>query len=317
MTIKYRSTVSNIPEEYIGRRTDFFLTDVLSDYSRTQIQNYIKKNHILLHNEPFKPSRLIEGNEIFEINIPVPEPTKLVPQKIDIEVIFEDKDIIAVNKPAGLTVHPGAGIKQGTLVNALLHMCKDLSGIGGELRPGIVHRLDKETSGVIVAAKNDYSHNKLSTQFKNREVKKKYVCIVHGNLSMSEGKFSSSIERDRKNRVRMTSTSGRGRTAVTCWKVIKNFNNYSYVEVEPKTGRTHQIRVHFSDNGHPILEDKVYGYKKNKNPYSNKLKKYIKRHALHALELQINHPRSNQILVLRADIPDDMMEVIKFLENQE
>ncbi|NIP31459.1 MAG: RluA family pseudouridine synthase [Candidatus Dadabacteria bacterium] len=300
---------------YIGKRADYFLSEILTDFSRTQIKKFIENKCILINEHSFKPSRLIIGNEVIDINIPPPEKSELIPQRMDLEIIYEDKDLIAINKPAGLVVHPGAGIKQGTLVNALLYMCKDLSGIGGELRPGIVHRLDKETSGVIVAAKNDYSHRNLVDQFKNREVHKKYIAIVIGEINKHKGTFKSFIGRHKTNRIKMSSSSSNGREAVTNWEVLKKFKNYTLISAEPKTGRTHQIRVHFSANGFPILGDKLYCRKNINLPYNKHLRNIIKRHALHALELEIKHPRTNKLIRFKAEMPKDIKEVIKLLEK--
>lgn len=315
MTNYKTEIISTIPEKFIGKRVDVFLSDYLPDHSRTQIKNYISNKNVLINNKSFKPSRILTGNEVINISIPPPEPSQLFPQDLSIEVLYEDKDIIVVNKPANLTVHPGAGIKQGTLVNGLLFLCNDLSGIGGELRPGIVHRLDKETSGVIVAAKNDFSHRNLSDQFKSRVIYKKYICIVVGEIKNEEGMFNTSIERHKTNRIKMTSMSGNGRVAETKWNLIKRYKGFSYLEAEPKTGRTHQIRVHFADNGYPILHDKVYGNKGYKSDVQNRLKKLISRHALHAKELGFTHPRTNEYMKFEASIPKDMLDVIDFLES--
>ena len=223
--------------------------------------------------------------------------------------------IVVVNKPAGMVVHPGAGVKSGTLVNALLYKCKDLSGIGGKIRPGIVHRLDKETSGVIVVAKNDKSHNSLVNQFKSRTVKKRYIAIVQGNIKEESGEFSSQIGRDPINRIKMSSKSKSGRESLTLWKVIERFQVATLVEAEPKTGRTHQIRVHFSENGHPLLADKVYGHKKQKNNLLSAAAKEIGRHALHASLIGFKHPESGEWIEFTAPTPDDMNQALKYLEN--
>jgi len=230
-----------------------------------------------------------------DINVPEPEKSKLEAENIPLDIIYEDKDILVINKPRGLTVHPGAGNRSGTLVNALLHHCRDLSGIGGVERPGIVHRLDKDTSGILLVAKNDKAHQVLSAQFKDRTIQKTYLAIVKGNPKKDEGTIAEPIGRHPVNRKKMA-VSHKGREAVTHYKVLKRFKEYSLVELKPKTGRTHQLRVHLAHIGHSILGDPVYG-KGNAQ-------------LLHAYKIKFTHPRTEKELEFEAKLPDDMLKLI-------
>lgn len=309
-------TVTEIPREFAGQRADVFLSGFLRGLSRSSIKKHIGLGNILIDRKTFKPSRIITGGESLSVNIPPPEPCGIKGEEIDVEVVYEDRDVIVVNKPAGMVVHPGAGVTSGTLVNALVYRCEDLSGIGGEMRPGIVHRLDKETSGVMVVAKNDRAHKSLSEQFKTRETEKQYVAIVSGEMKKNSGVFSSPIGRSPSNRVKMTSFSRAGRDAETRWEVIERLHGATLVSVWPKTGRTHQIRVHFSENGFPVLADKVYGGKKSRPRNSRVLGALIKRHALHARSLGFTHPATGKRIELSAEIPEDMVSVVDFLRRQ-
>ena len=308
--------VMEIPWEFAGQRADVFLSSLLTELSRSSIKKHIEQGNILIDRKTFKPSKIISGGESLSVKIPPPEPCGIEGEEIDIEVVYEDSDIIVVNKPAGMVVHPGAGVKSGTLVNALIHMCGDLSGIGGKTRPGIVHRLDKETSGVMVVAKNDRAHGSLSDQFKTRETKKEYTAIVSGEMKKNSGVFSSPIGRSPSNRVKMTSFSKAGRDAETRWEVVERLRGATLVSVWPKTGRTHQIRVHFSENGFPVLADKVYGGKKSHPRNSGTSEALIKRHALHAKSLGFTHPVTQKRIEFSAEIPEDMVSVIDFLRKK-
>ncbi len=305
--------IEKIPDEFVGIRFDLYLPEVLKDFSRSQIKKFIEEKNILVDNKPFKPSRIISGSEKVFIKIPPPTPLDIAAENIDLEIIHEDKDIIVVNKQAGLTVHPGAGVTNGTLVNALLYKSKDLSGIGGKIRPGIVHRLDKYTSGVIVAAKNDFSHHHLSNQFKERTVIKEYIAIVVGEIKKSSGIFDSPIARNPNNRIKMTTKVKEGRASLTKWEVLKRFKGYTLVKAEPKSGRTHQIRVHFAENGFPILCDKVYGNSKAKHFAMSAISKLINRQALHARKLGLIHPRTEKYLEFEAPVPQDIETTLDFL----
>ena len=311
-----RRTVTEIPREFAGQRADVFLSGFLTELSRSSIKKHIELGNILIDRKTFKPSRIINGGESLSISIPPPEPCGVEGEKIDVEVLHEDSDVIVVSKPAGMVVHPGAGVTGGTLVNALVYMCGDLSGIGGEMRPGIVHRLDKETSGVMVVAKNDRAHRSLSGQFKSRETEKEYVAVVSGEMKKGSGVFDSPIGRSPSNRVKMTSFVRAARDAETRWEVIERLRGATLVSVRPKTGRTHQIRVHFSENGFPVLADKVYGGKKSRLKNSGLPGVSIKRHALHARSLGFIHPATGKRIELSAEIPEDMASVIDSLRRR-
>jgi len=303
-----------IPENYTGKRVDIAISDLLPSITRVQIKRLIEENNILINNLPVKPSKKLIGGETARINYTEPEEIKLSPENIDIDFLYEDVDLVVLNKPAGISVHPGAGIKSGTLVNALLHKCKDLSGIGGKIRPGIVHRLDKDTSGIMVVAKNDMSHNFLVEQFKTRNIKKKYIALLEGNIKEKAGTISLPIGRHRTNRIKFSSNSNSTKTAITKWLLIKNYKAVSLVEVEPYTGRTHQIRVHFSEIGYPILGDKLYGHKIQDSLIKG-VSKELNRQALHAFSLSFDHPRDRKELYFEAPIPEDMDNVINILRK--
>jgi 23S rRNA pseudouridine1911/1915/1917 synthase len=236
-----------------------------------------------------------------------------VPEDIAVSILYEDDYIAVVDKPPGMAVHPGAGLRSGTLVNALLFRCKNLSGIGGKIRPGIVHRLDKDTSGVMVVAKNDMAHNSLVNQFKSRAVEKKYLAIVEGNIRRESGVFSSRIGRHPVDRKKMSSKAKSGRESLTNFRVVKRFKDASLVEAEPRTGRTHQIRVHFSENGYPILADSVYGYKKHKSAAVAAAAGKVGRQALHASRIGFFHPHTQKFVEFTAPLPRDMNEALNIL----
>jgi 23S rRNA pseudouridine1911/1915/1917 synthase len=246
-----------------------------------------------------------------------------VPQDIHLDIIYEDSDIIVINKPAGLIVHPGAGIRSGTMVNALLHHCKDLSGVGGRLRPGIVHRLDKNTSGLIVAAKNDNAHLKLSGQLQVKSMLRKYCSLVWFPVSESEGKIETYLARSKRNR-KLFVVSEIGKKAITHFRVLKNFSFLSLLELQLETGRTHQIRSHLNYIHHPVFGDPDYnGRLKQLNQIQSgkdrelakKLLGIINRQSLHAIQLRFNHPKTDEILTFNSELPEDMQKIIKNLEK--
>lgn len=304
-----------ISPDYAGKRADIIFSELFKNFSRSQIRKFIKQGDILINQEQFKPSRLLTGGEIATFQIPEPEPIEAEPENIPLDIIFQNSDFIVINKPHGMVVHAGAGVSSGTLVNALLYHCRDLSGIGGMIRPGIVHRLDKDTSGVIVAAKNDFSHSHLAGQFKERTVSKEYLAIVRGVIKSDSGTFSSIIGRHKNNRIKMSSNTNAGRESETDWKVLKRFGKTTLVQVNPKTGRTHQIRVHFSENGHPLLCDSLYGNKKSDNEIVKNIDSTLKRHALHAYKLGFHDPRDGKFVEFKARIPDDFNNTLKRLEE--
>lgn len=306
----------SIPPEFSGKRADVAFANILNNLSRSQIRKFIRDSHILLDGKTFKPSKILCGGEILSINIPPPEPIAARPENIDIEFLFEDEDIVIVNKPYGMVVHSGAGVKSGTLVNALLFKCDGLSGIGGKIRPGIVHRLDKNTSGVMVVAKNDFSHSKLVEQFKKRLVKKEYLAIVHGVIKKDFGTYSSVIGRHKTNRIKMASNTNSGRESITNWEVVRRFNNATLVKAFPETGRTHQIRVHFAESGFPLVGDSLYGFQKREKEFVKNLGKLLDRHALHSHKIGLYHPRTEKFIEYSASLPDDLKKTLSLLENQ-
>ncbi len=279
-----------VPPTARGERLDKFLAEV-SGLSRARVQTI----EVRLDGRPAKPATRLKGGETLEWTVPEPVAAKPVAQDLPIEVLHEDRDLIVLDKAAGIVVHPGAGNLDGTLVNALLHHVKDLEGIGGELRPGIVHRLDKDTTGVLVVAKNERALEKLQEQFASREVEKLYLALVRG-APPDEGTFRSLYGRHPKNRLKFSGRVKRGKPAVTHWKVTKRFDDASRVEVVLETGRTHQIRVHFAEAGFPLLGDTLYGKKSD----------VIARQALHAWKLAFRHPRTGKLLKLTAPIPADL-----------
>lgn len=302
-----------IPQEFSGKRADIAFSSLLSGLTRSQIQRLIEEGFVLVEGKPVKPSKKLNGGELVSVTFPPPESIEAEPEDIPVEIIYEDEDVVVVNKSPGIAVHAGAGIKEGTLVNALLYKCRGLSGIGGKIRPGIVHRLDKDTSGVIVVAKNDSAHQALVNQFKSREVEKKYLALIVGNIKEESGSFTSRIGRHPTDRVKMTTKGKTGREALTLWKVVKRYGDATLVEAAPKTGRTHQIRVHFAENGYPILGDKVYGPRKYKSDLLESVTKKLGRQALHAAVIGFTHPRSGEYVEFRAPLPEDMKGAIDIL----
>ncbi len=296
----------------VSTRLDRFLSDNLTDKSRSYIAKLIKGGHVLCNNKKTKASYLLREKDLIIVSLPKLQAYDLEPVDIPIEFIFEDDDIAVINKPAPLSVHVGSGITDPTLVNALLYYCKNLSGIGGVMRPGIVHRLDKETSGIMVVAKNDLAHRNLSDQFSNREIKKSYLALVHGVPKDEKGLIDIEIGRDKNNKTKISQNSNSPKSAITEWELRKAFGKFSLIEAKPLTGRTHQIRVHLSLLGHPILGDKVYMKGFNSN-IDNRLKKIVKRHFLHAESLSFRHPTNKGEIQLSAKLPRDLDTIMEYL----
>ncbi len=305
-----------VNETHIGKRVDVVLSDILEKQTRSQIKRLISEKQILVDGKPIKPSRKLELGEEVVVKIPKPEPNLMKAEDIPLVILYEDPDIAVVDKPAGISMHPGAGIKSGTVVNALLHMCSDLSGIGGTIRPGIVHRLDKDTSGVVVIAKNDTSHLSLAKQFKDRTTNKTYTALVEGVFKSSSGTYDLPIGRHPTQRKQMSTKSKSGKEAHTAWRIVEQYLHASLVEITPKTGRTHQIRVHFADAGHPIIGDKTYRQKKEKTPIILKVSKELGRQALHASKLGFIHPSSGKYVEFESELPDDIKSAIRQLKTQ-
>ncbi|MBM3238107.1 RluA family pseudouridine synthase [Candidatus Poribacteria bacterium] len=305
-----------------GLRLDHFLTIKEETLSRSFIQKLIKEESITVNDKPSKPSHKLRDNDRVEIIVPEPKPAHAQPENIPLNVLYEDGAIIVINKPAGMVTHPAAGNYAGTLVNAILAHCPDLSGIGGVQRPGIVHRLDKDTSGVLVVAKTDWAHQSLAVQFKEHRVKKIYLALICGIPAQDNGTIIAPIGRSIRNRQKMAVTNLRAREAITHFKAIERYDGFSFVEVIPETGRTHQIRVHLAHIGHPVVGDQVYGggYKRAINEaHSPKLKQMIaelNRQALHAHLLGFRHPSTEEYVEFTAPIPGDIRVVLDVLRSQ-
>lgn len=304
-----------LSHHYCPDRADVIFSKIYNQHSRSQIGRYIRDGHVLINGKAVKPSKILSGGESVLIHFPEPEPASCAAENIDVEIIYENSDFVVVNKPAGMVVHAGAGNPSGTLVNALLYHCRDLSGIGGKIRPGIVHRLDKETSGVMVVAKNDFAHLRIAEQFKRREVSKVYLAIVHGTIKAERGRYVSKIGRHIKNRVKMSADTNYGRDSTTHWSVLKRFSGSALVQAMPKTGRTHQIRVHLSENGRPILADKLYGNSKKDKQLLKDFNGKLSRQALHARSIKFLEPRSGKVAEFTAPVPADFSDVLSFLEG--
>lgn len=280
-----------------------FTRDV--DTSRSQVQKLLKEGAITVNGRQAKASQSVNGDEDIVVNIPEPVDTSLVAEDIPLDIRYEDDDIIVVNKPAGMVMHPGTGHYRGTLVNALLGYCPDIEGVGYEKRPGIVHRLDKLTSGLVVAAKNDRALRKLQGQFQARHVEKQYLALVYGQVSPPEAKIDAPLGRDPKRRKKMavvTNRSKRARSAQTTYRTVTGFDDYTLVECDLHTGRTHQIRVHMAFIGHPIVGDTVYGRRRQTIP--------LKRYFLHAAKLGFRRPSDREWVRLSADLPADLQQII-------
>ena len=292
-----------VSQEEKGKRLDTYIPSVDTDITRTSAQRLIEDGNILVNGKNAKVSYKIQENDKISVEIPEPKQIELKAQNIPIEIIYEDNDIIVVNKPKGLVVHPANGNPDGTLVNAVMAICKDsLSGIGGEIRPGIVHRLDKDTSGVIVVAKNDKAHINMSEQIKNHEVEKTYIALVKGFVKEEEATINMPIGRSTKDRKKMA-VNKNGKNAVTHFKVLKRFKNYTLLEVKIETGRTHQIRVHLSEIGYPVVGDTVYS--NGKNEWG------IKGQCLHAKSLKFKHPITGKEMFIEAPLPKYFENILK------
>lgn len=307
-------------DEDIGKRLDTVIAGHLHDTTRSQIKKWIDEGCVSIDGKIQKASFKGKSGDIVTIEIAPPKEPSAEPQNIPLDIIYEDPDIIVVNKSADMVVHPAPGNADGTLVNALLYHCKDLSGIGGVLRPGIVHRLDKGTSGVIIAAKNDAAHLTLSQMFKDRRMRKIYYALIYGVPKSKKGTFDWEIGRHKTERKKMSTKTKSGRTAVTNWEIVESFGKYiSFVKIELITGRTHQIRVHFSANGMPLLGDSLYGggrvTKRLPEGELRKIGERALRPMLHAASLEISHPSSGEEMLFEAPIPDDFKEILEALRG--
>ena len=295
-----------VDDELSGKRLDAYLSIVNTELSRTMIKKIIETDGVLVNQKKQKASYKVQANDVVLLTIPEVKETKLKSQDIKLDVIYEDKDIIVVNKQKGLVVHPGNGNPDGTLVNAVMAICKDLSGIGGEIRPGIVHRLDKDTSGLIIIAKNDKAHINMSNLIKERKVKKTYIALVRGVIPENEATINMPIGRSNKDRKKMAVVKT-GKNAITHFKVIERFSKYTLLELVIDTGRTHQIRVHMAEIGYPLVGDSVYSNGKNEFGVEGQM--------LHAYKLEFDHPITNKHMKLEAPLPEYFNNVLKELKS--
>lgn len=282
-----------------NKRLDVFLSEVQTDISRSGVQKLIESGNVTVNDAPAKSKTKLKEGDAITMSVPDPEPMEVGAEDIPLSVVYEDADLIVIDKAPGMVIHPAPGHTHGTLVNALLHHCKDLKGIGGVERPGIVHRLDKDTSGLVLVAKTDAAHRALSQQFKDRVIKKTYLALVKGTLAAKTGTVDAAIGRHKTHRKKMALNED-GRDASTAYEVIEQFKHYAFVRAMPKTGRTHQIRVHLASMGHPILGDPLYG-----NPRGPDLPE-MERQALHAHRLEFQHPTSGETQTFESPLPTDM-----------
>ena len=288
-------------------RLDKIISELQQDISRTTIQRMIEEGNILVNEKQVKTSYKVVEGDLITIKEEQPKEVDLVPQDIPLNIIYEDDDILIINKEKGMCVHPGAGNPDGTLVNAIMAKCKDsLSGIGGKIRPGVVHRIDKDTSGLVIIAKNDKAHIDISEQIKNREVEKTYFALVRGNIKETEAVINMPIGRSSKDRKKMA-VDKKGKEAITEFKVLEKFDGFTYVEVKIKTGRTHQIRVHMAEIGYPIVGDVVYS--NGRNPFN------VCGQMLHAAKLEFVHPTTKEIVKFEAPLPEYFQKVLRKLET--
>lgn len=295
-----------VSEEQKNERIDKFLSTYNDEWSRTQVQLWIKDGSVKVNDKLIKTNYKCQPEDKIQIIIPEPEPLDVVAEHMDLDIYFEDQDVLVVNKPKGMVVHPAPGHMSGTLVNGLMAHCQDLSGINGVLRPGIVHRIDKDTSGLLMVAKNDMAHESLVEQLVNKTVTRRYKAIVHGSIPHDHGTINAPIGRDKVDRQSMTVTNVSSKEAVTHFNVIERFENYTFVECQLETGRTHQIRVHMKYIGYPLVGDPKYGPKKTLS---------INGQALHAGILGFEHPRTKEYLEFEAPLPEEFQQVLNQVKN--
>ncbi len=293
-----------------GLRLDLFLHRRLPQYSRSRLQDWIRQGRVRVGGRPVRPSLVLKSAETVEVEPAELPPLKAVPEAIPLEILYEDEDLVAVNKPAGMVVHAGAGNHTGTLVNALLHRFQTLSTLGGELRPGIVHRLDRFTSGVILIARTDAAHRALAAQFAGREVEKVYLALVHGRLAVETGRIDKPIARDPQRRTRMTTRLGAGRAASTSYRVLRRWPAFSYLEVRIHTGRTHQIRTHLAAIGHPVVGDRLYGAPA-RIPGLPPLGRFF----LHAHRISFRSPSTGRPLTIEAPLAAELEAFLEAVER--
>jgi 23S rRNA pseudouridine1911/1915/1917 synthase len=295
-----------IDEHQAGGRLDKLLSTVNEEWSRTQIQQWMKDGHVRVNGQTVKTNYKCSVGDVIEIQIPEPEELDVLPEEMDLDIYYEDSDVLVVNKPKGMVVHPAPGHTTGTLVNGLLAHCKDLSGINGVMRPGIVHRIDKDTSGLLMVAKNDLAHESLVQQLVDKTVMRKYKAIVHGVIPHDYGTIDAPIGRDKKDRQSMAVTEENSKHAVTHFRVLERFDHFTFIECQLETGRTHQIRVHMKYIGYPLAGDPKYGPRKTLD---------INGQALHAGILGFVHPRTKEYLEFEAPLPEEFENILDKLRN--
>ena len=302
-------TSFEVDDEGAGKRLDVFLADQVDELTRTYIQKLITESLATVNSQPARANCRLKLGDLVSLEVPEPEALEVVAEPIELDIYYEDSDVVVVNKPRGMVVHPAEGNYSGTLVNALLYHCRDLSGINGVMRPGIVHRLDKDTSGLIVAAKNDVAHAALAQQFKDRQVNRRYLALVHGRVREKAGEVDAPIGRDPRDRQRMAVVQKNSKQAVTTYRVLGRYHGYTYLDLKLRTGRTHQIRVHMSFIGHPVVGDPKYGPARAHFNLDGQF--------LHAELLGFSHPRSGQHLEFKAPLPDLLQNVLDQLTPEE
>jgi 23S rRNA pseudouridine1911/1915/1917 synthase len=296
-----------IGEEHKDLRIDVYLSNNFEDKSRSYIQNLIEEGKITVNGNFKKSNYKLRIDDKVQVEVPDPVALDVKPQEIPLDILYEDKDVVVVNKPQGMVVHPAAGVYEGTLVNALLNHCKDLSGINGVTRPGIVHRIDKDTSGVLVVAKNDYAHNKLAEQLKDHSMTRTYVALTEGVFKQDNGTVEAPLARHPQERIKIAVVKD-GRNAVTHYKVMERYKSNSLIECNLETGRTHQIRVHMAHIGHPLVGDPVYGFKKQRFKLEGQM--------LHAKVLGFIHPTKEVYMEFEAEIPEHFLSVLEVLKKE-
>lgn len=297
-----------VNENQVNERLDLFCVAQIADYSREYLKSRIKEGHILVNGLMKKSSYRLNQNDLITFTFPQVKPLEVIAEKIKLDIIYEDEDVLVINKAKGMVVHPGCGNESGTLVNALMAYTDDLSSVNGILRPGIVHRIDKDTSGLLMVAKNNLAHEDLAAQLKEHSVTRLYYAIVNGLIKSDFGRLEMPIGRHPINRKKMTVTEKNSKAAITHFKVVKRYENYSFVQFSLETGRTHQIRVHMEKMGYPVVGDPVYGQKKQKFKLSGQ--------CLHAQSLAFNHPKTKKRLVFTTKLPAEMVKILKILKNR-
>jgi 23S rRNA pseudouridine1911/1915/1917 synthase len=298
-----------VASDDVGKRLDVYLARQLADWSRSQLQDLIHRGLVTINSEPArKAGEKIDTGDRIAVRLERQE-LRATPEALPLSIVYEDEDLVVVDKPAGMVVHVGAGVKEGTLVNALLHHIGTLSRASGELRPGIVHRLDRMTSGLVIAAKNDAAHRALAAQFKSREVQKTYLALVHGRVAKESGEVARAVGRDPVRRVRMKAGGLAPREALTRYRVLKRFPHFTLLEAEPRTGRTHQIRVHLASIGHPVVGDTLYGAPGRLRLGGREMPTFA-RTFLHAAALEFCHPQSGSAVRVNSPLPDDLQDFL-------